>query len=453
MNAATRPMLLPGDGIEYPEYADSVKILEQFLKDVKLLPADRPVSGRFDSTVENAVRAFQKQHGLLVDGIVGAGTWAEIDDIMAALAKAAEQANVDPETLPVLSVGDGLERPDSRDEVRRLQSALQANRYFDRNEKIDGFFGHKTERTLKQFQADRGLPQTGTTTLDTWIALLGLPPREKPVRDMPTLRVGDGLQYIELIEQVKVLQEGLRREGFLDRNETIDGLFGSKTERAVKAFQRSKRLVADGIVGMETWSALLQMPIRAYTPERKGQVRMRYDIDKIVASIPYPNVREYARTSIPLLFDACDTFGVTDTNQIAYILATTEHESMMGQWMEEFASGQAYEWREDLGNIYWGDGPRYKGRGYVQITGRTNYKRWSQLLGVDLVGQPHLASEPDLAAQIVVQGMRDGEFTGHTLDEHINENKQDFYNARRIVNWLDRAEHIAAIARAYVRVM
>ena len=126
---------------------------------------------------------------------------------------------------------------------------------------------------------------------------------------------------------------------------------------------------------------------------------------------------------------------------------------MMGQWMEEFASGQAYEWREDLGNIYWGDGPRYKGRGYVQITGRTNYKRWSQLLGVDLVGQPHLASEPDLAAQIVVQGMRDGEFTGHTLDEHINENKQDFYNARRIVNWLDRAEHIAAIARAYVRVM
>ena len=278
-------MLLPGDGIEYPEYADSVKILEQFLKDVKLLPADRPVSGRFDSTVENAVRAFQKQHGLLVDGIVGAGTWAEIDDIMAALAKAAEQANVDPETLPVLSVGDGLERPDSRDEVRRLQSALQANRYFDRNEKIDGFFGHKTERTLKQFQADRGLPQTGTTTLDTWIALLGLPPREKPVRDMPTLRVGDGLQYIELIEQVKVLQEGLRREGFLDRNETIDGLFGSKTERAVKAFQRSKRLVADGIVGMETWSALLQMPIRAYTPERKGQVRMRYDIDKIVASI------------------------------------------------------------------------------------------------------------------------------------------------------------------------
>jgi peptidoglycan hydrolase-like protein with peptidoglycan-binding domain/predicted chitinase len=457
---ARRPMLQPGDGIEYPEYADDVKFLEQFLQDIKLLPPTRPNEGRFDIVVERAVWRFQKQHGLVTDGIVGAGTWAEIDDILVAKAREAKRrAALNAEMLPELRRGDGINNLNRIEDVKRLQTALQNNRYFNRNEKIDGLFGPKTERALKQFQTDRDLEPTGTTNLDTWIALFGLPPREKPVRKVPILRIGDGLQHPTLIEDVKTLQRALQREGLLARDETIDGFFGPKTERAVKAFQRRMFLVSDGIVGQETWSALLRMPVRAHTPDRGNpilptpQPDFGYNLDKIVASIPYPTVREYAYTSIPLLFKACDTFGVTDTNQIAYILATVEHESMLGQWMEEFASGQAYEWRADLGNNQWGDGPRFKGRGYIQITGRMNYKRWSQLLGVDLIREPHRASEPNLAAEIAVRGMRDGSFTNHRLDDHINEGKQDFYNARRIVNGLDRAEHIAAIAREYVRVL
>lgn len=462
---AKRPMLQPGDGIEYPEYADDVKLLEQFLQDIKLLPPTRPNEGRFDIVLEQAVRRFQKQHGLVIDGIVGAGTWAEIDDIIVAQQRTTDQpSSVLPETLPELQRGAGLNSPDQMDAVKRLQVALQTNRYFDHNAKLDGVFGTRTEQALKQFQADRDLDTTGTTTPDTWVALLSLPPREKMVRHMPILRFGDGLQYPALIDDVKTLQQALQREGFFDRDMAIDGHFDSATQDAVKAFQRSATLVSDGIVGQETWSSLLRMPLRAYTPDR-GQGSMTsltpptpspdggYNLDKIVASIPYPAVREYAHGSIPLLFKACATFGVTDTNQIAYILATVEHESMLGQWTEEFASGQAYEWRSDLGNNQWGDGPRFKGRGYIQITGRDNYKRWSQLLGVDLIREPHRASEPDLAAEIAVRGMRDGSFTGHCLEDHINEDKQDFYNARRIVNGLDRAEHIAAIAREYVRVL
>jgi peptidoglycan hydrolase-like protein with peptidoglycan-binding domain len=452
---AKRPLLQPGDGIEYPEYADDVKFLEQFLQEIQLLPATRPQDGRFDLVVEQAVWRFQKQHGLVTDGIVGAGTWAEIDDILIARDRAAEQgAAIDPETLPELQRGAGINTPEQTEEVKRLQAALQNNRYFDRNEKIDGLFGSKTERALTQFQTDRELTVTGTTTLETWIALLGLPVREKPVRDVPILQPGDGIQFPALLEDVKTLQQALQREGLLDRDETIDGLFCPKTEGAVKAFQRSTSLVADGIVGQETWSALLQMPVRAYTPDRGNRSALsRYNLDQVIVSIPYPAVRESARTSIPLLFKTCETFGVTDTKQIAYILATVEHESMLGQWMEELASGQAYEWRSDLGNNQWGDGPRFKGRGYIQITGRANYKRWSQLLGVDLIGEPHRASEPEIAAEIAVRGMRDGSFTNHSLEDHINDDKQDFYNARRIVNGLDRAEQIAAIARDFVRAL
>ena len=67
----------------------------------------------------------------------------------------------------------------------------------------------------------------------------------------------------------------------------------------------------------------------------------------------------------------------------------------------ERASGEAYESRQGLGNTQPGDGPRYKGRGFIQLTGRANYTRYSKILGVDLVNNPDLAMRPDIAARIV----------------------------------------------------
>jgi putative chitinase len=59
----------------------------------------------------------------------------------------------------------------------------------------------------------------------------------------------------------------------------------------------------------------------------------------------------------------------------------------------EYASGKAYEGRRDLGNVFKGDGTRYKGRGLIQLTGRHNYDLASKALGYDLVGNPELAAE------------------------------------------------------------
>lgn len=161
--------------------------------------------------------------------------------------------------------------------------------------------------------------------------------------------------------------------------------------------------------------------------------------------------QQSAHNSVPLILAEAKKAGLTPA-QIAYVMATVQRESLMGSAMSEFASGVAYEGRADLGNTQPGDGVRFKGRGYVQITGRKNYTYWSKRLGIDLVGHPELATRPDIAAKILVYGMRDGTFTGVRLDRYVNSSKTDFYNARRVVNGTDHATEIAHNAQKYYKV-
>jgi predicted chitinase len=104
---------------------------------------------------------------------------------------------------------------------------------------------------------------------------------------------------------------------------------------------------------------------------------------------------------LPHLTSAMSEFEISHTNlRAAAFLAQLAHESGELRWMEEIASGAAYENRKDLGNVYRGDGKRFKGRGPIQLTGRANYKRYGDLLGVDLIDQPHLAATPAVGFRI-----------------------------------------------------
>jgi nucleoid-associated protein YgaU len=168
-----------------------------------------------------------------------------------------------------------------------------------------------------------------------------------------------------------------------------------------------------------------------------------------------PELRNFAQHSIPVILTECAAAGVRDAGQIAYVLATADHESNCGKYMRELGdrmSFQKYEFKRSLGNTVAGDGFRFRGRGFVQLTGRANYAKWSMELGVDLLDDPDLVAEPAVAAKILVKGMIAGSFTTRRLGDYVEGEHRDFYNARAVVNG-DKAkngERIAAYARRYL---
>jgi putative chitinase len=97
-----------------------------------------------------------------------------------------------------------------------------------------------------------------------------------------------------------------------------------------------------------------------------------------------------------------DTFAAFDINtplRQACFLAQIGHESGSLRYVRELASGEAYEGRKDLGNTQPGDGVLFKGRGLIQITGRTNYQTCGTALGLNLVANPPLLEQPENAAK------------------------------------------------------
>lgn len=149
------------------------------------------------------------------------------------------------------------------------------------------------------------------------------------------------------------------------------------------------------------------------------------------------------------------------TAYTAYVLSTAYHETAHTMQPIKEYGGQAYYTRlydvtgqnperaKKHGNVLPGDGARYCGRGYVQLTWKKNYERAGRELGVDLVANPDLAMQPAIAAQIMVRGMAEGWFTGRRLSGQLSADFADqgqFREARRIINGTDRAADLASYA-------
>lgn len=117
-----------------------------------------------------------------------------------------------------------------------------------------------------------------------------------------------------------------------------------------------------------------------------------------------PNCASAKREAyLPFIQQAMQEFEITSYLREAAFLAQLAHESGELRYMEEIASGSAYEGRKDLGNTQPGDGKRFKGRGPIQLTGRANYEKYGGLLGLDLVNNPTIAATPEVGFRIAGQ--------------------------------------------------
>ncbi|MFD2695857.1 LysM peptidoglycan-binding domain-containing protein, partial [Sporolactobacillus shoreicorticis] len=76
-----------------------------------------------------------------------------------------------------------------------------------------------------------------------------------------------------------------------------------------------------------------------------------------------------------------ERYSITTKSRLCHFISQCSHESGAGKWTKELASGEAYEGRTDLGNTQPGDGPKFKGAGYIQLTGRSNYTKFANSIG------------------------------------------------------------------------
>lgn len=140
----------------------------------------------------------------------------------------------------------------------------------------------------------------------------------------------------------------------------------------------------------------------------------------------------------------CQSLDLWPIWQQAYALATAFHETAHSmEPITEYGPKSyfdKYNGRKDLGNNKPGDGFRYRGRGYVQITGRTNYRKY------DIEDAPDDALVPAKAMEILMHGMTTGAFTGKKLDDF---KPDDYLHMRKIINGMDRADLIAGYAKAF----
>lgn len=233
---------------------------------------------------------------------------------------------------------------------------------------------------------------------------------------------------------VTSLQTELKQLGF-DPG-AVDGNFGPGTKAALIAFQQSKGLQADGIAGSQTMNAL--QPDAATAADTSSSAAssgggataaaatgaapvipgVTVDIvSKMFPGTPVANIK----ANLPVVLQALVDAGLADKSMVLMALGTIRAETASFRPISEGISKfnttpgshpfNLYDNRTDLGNQGVPDGERFKGRGFVQLTGRANYQQHGAAIGLgnQLIDNPALANDPDIAAKLLASFLKNKE--------------------------------------------
>jgi len=192
---------------------------------------------------------------------------------------------------------------------------------------------------------------------------------------------------------------------------TMDGLSGIKiynklnvdTRFLPRAYGNNLDLIVTGVshkLSNSDWETDIEATVIPKTKlDNSGAITSQIIQQSIeqVKSAPQTPTQKPQKNPPSDLIKAMKEYGITSPLEKAHFLAQVSHESGRFQYREELASGKAYEGRKDLGNTQPGDGVRFKGRGYIQVTGRANYTKYNQYLksrGItdDIVKNPSLVA-------------------------------------------------------------
>jgi len=283
-----------------------------------------------------------------------------------------------------------LRKGASGPEVRKLQLQLQKLGIF--NGTVDDHFGVRTEAAVIQFQISQGLQADGVVGPGT---IERLAHAENPA-------IG-----------AKDIQTKLQTLGFYSGE--VDGVFGMRSKAALVSFQRSKGLDPDGSLNPATLEAL-GFAVSTKSPSITGKVTVEV-VAKMFPNIPLDNIK----TNLPFVLRALEDLGLSDKEMVLMALTVigidtgtfspmTERKSRFNTSAEGYPF-DLYDNKKELGNQGPPDGERFKGRGYIELTGRARYARYGEKIGLgnQLVENPDLANQPDIAAKVFAKYLKEFE--------------------------------------------
>jgi len=242
--------------------------------------------------------------------------------------------------------------------------------------------------------------------------------------------------------EILKLQEKLLASGF--NPGPLTGKFDMATEIALKGFQKSHDLLDDGKAGAKTLGILNKFgsdePVNL--PLNTGKPIIEKFTTNFVRQIFSPETPlKNIKTHLPIVLQAMQEVGMAEKNMLLMALATIRVETEGFEPISEFRSKfntsptghpfDLYDNRLDLGNQGIPDGERFKGRGFIQLTGRVNYEKHGEAIGLGsrLVENPDLANDPLIAARLLASFLKAKE---RAIKEALLD--RNFKLARRLVN-------------------
>lgn len=260
----TPTVAIPSQSISKGAKGDDVKTIQRRLKELKYYTGN--INGKMDDDTVKALKKFQENNGLKADGVAGKATYAILfsDSAMKKGTTPTPEASETPTPAPTekataSSTWPTLRKNDTGDNVAQLQESLIKLGYL--TGKADGNYGSATVDAVKAFQKANGLTVDGTAGTSTQKLLYGGSAKAKAT-PTPTPKAtaataaesGGALKVGSKGSDVKKLQSKLISLGYLSGK--ADGVYGTKTAAAVRAFQKASKLTADGVAGEKTLGKL-----------------------------------------------------------------------------------------------------------------------------------------------------------------------------------------------------